>query len=95
MNLRFIHQRRISLISLLLFAIMQYSSVLHASAHYFHTPDQLCKVYSAIEHSKTGLITAPLIISITADHSELTLASIPVVKSCYTIFLPSRAPPLL
>jgi hypothetical protein len=95
MNLRFIHLRRISLFSLLLFAFMQYSAVVHATAHYFHTPDQLCAVYNAIEHSKSGLITAPFNVPLISDHSEATLAVIPNVISCYTIFLPSRAPPQL
>ena len=93
MNLRINHKRRIIFIGLLLFIITQYSAMVHASAHLFHTPDKLCAVYSAIEHNKTGLVTPAIHIPFVPAQSEQAVRNNFIVTTAYFIFLPSRAPP--
>jgi hypothetical protein len=89
------NKRHIVLFSLLLFAVVQYSALLHASTHFFHTPDNLCSIYSAVDHSKTGVVEHSLSISSIPSRTVAVTTNQHIVTTAYFIFLPSRAPPLL
>jgi hypothetical protein len=93
MNKIIAHKHRIIVFSLLLFAVMQYSALLHASTHFFHTHDNTCSIYNAVDHSKAGVVNHD--ISLTVIPARLATSSHlqHIVTTAYYIFLPSRAPP--
>jgi len=93
MNLRINNRHHIIIFSILLFIAAQYSAVVHASGHYFHTPDKLCKVYSAIEHDKTGMVAHNITVPVISVHAQPPVRKNYIVTTAYFIFLPSRAPP--
>jgi hypothetical protein len=93
MKIRTTHKRHIIILGLLLFVVTQYSAMVHASAHFFHSPDTLCDVYNAIEHNKTGFVTPAIHIPFIPFQAEQPVRHNLIVSTAYFIFLPSRAPP--
>jgi len=87
------NKRHIVLFSLLLFVAMQYSALLHASTHFFHTHDNLCSLYSSADHSKAGVAEHDISLAIIPTRSEPAAHEQHIVTTAYFIFLPSRAPP--
>lgn len=93
MNRVIANRRNIILFSLLLFVAMQYSAVAHASVHFLHTPDELCSIYIAIEHSSADLVVGAVATPVIAAQSDAVIYSSPVIITTYLILPPSRAPP--
>ena len=93
MNRAIANRRYIILFSLLLFIAMQYSAAAHASVHVLHTPDELCSIYNAIEHSSADLVVGNAAAPVITAQSEAVICSRPVLIPAYCILPPSRAPP--
>jgi hypothetical protein len=87
------NKRHLVLFSLLLFAVVQYSALLHASTHFFHTHDNLCSLYSSADHSKAGVVEHNIPLAVIPARSEPAAHEQHIVTTAYFIFLPSRAPP--
>lgn len=93
MNRAIANRRYIILFSLLLFVAMQYSAAAHASVHVLHTPDELCSIYNAIEHSSADLIGGAVSVPVITAQSDAVIFSRPLLIPAYFILPPSRAPP--
>ena len=87
------NKRHIVLFSLLLFMAMQYSALLHASTHYFHTHDSLCTISSAVDHSKADVVEHNISLAVIPSQSEPAVHDQRIAATAYFIILPSRAPP--
>lgn len=93
MNRAIANRRYIILFSLLLFVAMQYSAAAHASVHVLHTPDELCSIYNAIEHSSADLVGDAVSVPVITAQSDAVIFSRPLLIHAYCILPPSRAPP--
>lgn len=87
------NKRHLVLFSLLLFAVMQYSVLLHASTHFFHTHDNACSIYNAVDHSKAGVVNHDISLAVIPAQLETSSHLQDIATTAYYIFLPSRAPP--